>query len=76
MTDPKKRAPVPDFLPAPADLVDMNCRHSNALADALIAAIRGHYGAVSEYEIVGALEYVKRFAMNGGFTWPGHKDGA
>lgn len=74
MTEPKKPNRVPDFLPTPADLVDMECRHSNALAEALVAAIRRHYGAVSEYEIVGALEYVKRYAMNGGFAWPGSTD--
>lgn len=77
MTASKKPHPSPDVLPLPSELVDTDCRHSNALAKALVDTIRSHYGAVSDFEIVGALEYVKDYAINGGFTWPGaraHQD--
>lgn len=43
MTASKKPHPSPDFLPLPSELVDTDCRHSNALAKALVDTIRSHW---------------------------------
>lgn len=70
---PKKRPEVPTHLD-PGELTpDAECTFSNNLADGLIRTIKKHYGACSDYEVVGALEYVKRYYMGGGCAWPGTK---
>lgn len=70
----REKPPVPDHLPPPAELLDTECRHSNALGEAIVKAIKANYGGCSDYEVVGALEYVKRWYMSGACDYKGYQE--